>query len=112
MLGVFADFRQAQNFVMGLDVEATDLSTIVEDGKKRFRGTELDGKTLGVIGLGTIGSTLASVATSLSMQVRGYDPHISVEHALRVPNTLHWSTSLDSILANCDVISNAYPAKP
>ena len=112
MLGGVRRLRQAQNFVMGLDVEAPDLPTIVEDGKKRFRGTELDGKTLGIIGLGAIGSKLASVATSLGMRVWGYDPHISVEHALRVPNTLHWSTSLDSLLANCDVISMHIPQTP
>ena len=112
MLGGVRRLRQAQNFVMGLDVEAADLSTIVEDGKKRFRGTELDDKTLGIIGLGAIGSKLASVATSLGMRVRGYDPHISVEYALRVSNTLHWSTSLDSLLANCDVIFMHIPQTP
>src|SRR6185503_3454057 len=63
------------------NLEDEDLETRVEDGKKQFAGLELPGHTLGVIGLGKIGSLVADAAIRLGMSVQGYDPHITVEAA-------------------------------
>ena len=62
------------------------LSKLLEAEKKRFAGHEIAGKTLGVIGLGAIGSLVAEMAISLGMQVQGYDPALSVEAAWRLPS--------------------------
>ncbi len=62
----------------------TDVTTVVEKGKSAFVGPELYHKTLGIIGLGAIGSLVANVALSLGMDVYGYDPYLSVDAALRL----------------------------
>ena len=62
----------------------TDLAQRVEQEKSRFVGTELKGKTLGVIGLGAIGILVANLAVELDMQVVGYDPYISVDAAWKL----------------------------
>ncbi|HET9735551.1 MAG TPA: NAD(P)-dependent oxidoreductase, partial [Burkholderiales bacterium] len=68
----------ALDFVRGLNEAAGDLDRAVEDGKKAFAGIELPGHTLGVIGLGKIGSLVADAAIRLGMHVTGYDPEITV----------------------------------
>jgi len=68
----------ALDFVRALDRSAPDFDKRVEDGKKAFAGGELPGQTLGVIGLGKIGSLVADAAIRLGMQVVGYDPDITV----------------------------------
>ena len=64
--------------------EITEVSTVVEKGKSAFVGPELYKKTLGIIGLGAIGSLVANAAIALGMDVCGYDPYLSVESALRL----------------------------
>ncbi len=64
--------------------DGTDVTTVVEKGKSAFVGPELYHKTLGIIGLGAIGSLVANVALSLGMDVYGYDPYLSVDAALRL----------------------------
>ena len=66
-----------------------DVTTVVEKGKSAFVGPELYKKTLGVIGLGAIGSLVANVALSLGMDVYGYDPYLSVDSALRLDRHIH-----------------------
>ena len=68
-------------FVAGLSGDDKALHKQVEDGKKAFSGTELPGRTLGIIGLGKIGSLVADAAIKLGMNVIGYDPHITVDAA-------------------------------
>ena len=70
----------------------------VEDGKKQFAGFELPGHTLGVIGLGKIGSLVADAAIRLGMNVLGYDPHITVEAAWSLPSQVKRATSVDEVL--------------
>ena len=63
-----------------------ELSKLMEQEKKRFKGNEIAGKTLGVVGLGAIGSLVAEMAIGLGMEVKGFDPALSVEAAWRLPN--------------------------
>src|SRR3954469_18088383 len=75
-----------------------NLEKTVEEGKKQFAGIELPGHTLGVIGLGKIGSLIADAAIRLGMNVLGYDPHITVEAAWSLPSQVKRASSVDEIL--------------
>ena len=88
----------ALDFVQGLGREAGDLDQRVEDGKKAFAGIELPGHTLGVIGLGKIGSLVADAAIHLGMQVAGYDPEITVDAAWSLPSQVKRANSIDELL--------------
>ena len=81
----------------------------VEKGKKAFVGPELRGKTLGVIGLGAIGVLVANAAVSLGMNVIGYDPMISVEHAWHLSTNIRRENSLDALFSTCDFITVHVP---
>ena len=85
------------------------LSKLLEAEKKRFAGHEIAGKTLGVIGLGAIGSLVAEMAISLGMQVQGYDPALSVEAAWRLPSQVRRIENLTSLVSNSDFISLHLP---
>ena len=88
----------ALDFVRGLDKAAPDLDQRVEDGKKAFAGGELPGQTIGVIGLGKIGSLVADAAIRLGMQVIGYDPDITVEGAWGLPSQVRRANSVEELL--------------
>lgn len=81
----------------------------VEKGKKAFVGPELRGKTLGVIGLGAIGVLVANAAVALGMNVVGYDPMISVEHAWKLSQSIRRENALDALLSSCDFITLHVP---
>ena len=81
----------------------------VESGKKNFVGPELAGKTLGVIGLGAIGVQVANTGAALGMDVLGYDPFISVDHAWMLSRAVHHSTSLEEVLRKSDYITVHVP---
>ena len=81
----------------------------VEKGKKAFVGPELRGKTLGVIGLGAIGVLVANAATALGMNVVGYDPMISVEHAWKLSRDIRRENSLDALFSACDFVTVHVP---
>jgi len=72
-------------YVTSLDPAAPDLEARVEEGKKQFAGVELPHRTLGIIGLGAIGSLVADIAIKLGMKVIGFDPEITVDAAWRLP---------------------------
>jgi D-3-phosphoglycerate dehydrogenase len=82
----------------------------LEAEKKRFAGSELAGKTLGVVGLGAIGSLVADMALSLGMKVLGYDPAISIEAAWRLSSQVSKMDNLQSLLAKADYVSLHVPA--
>jgi D-3-phosphoglycerate dehydrogenase len=82
----------------------------LEAEKKRFSGSELAGKTLGVVGLGAIGSMVADMALSLGMKVLGYDPALSVEAAWRLSSQVKKMDDLANLLANADFITLHVPA--
>ncbi len=82
---------------------------LVEDGKSAFTGPEIQGKTLGVIGLGAIGVLVANAATSLGMEVLGYDPFISVDAAWGLSRSVQKAKSLDELYAKADYITMHVP---
>src|SRR5204862_2749321 len=101
MLMAARNLGPALEFVKGLD-GAGDLDKTVEGGKKQFAGFELPGHTLGVIGLGKIGSLVADAAIRLGMNVLGHDPHITVEAAWSLPSQVRRANSIDEILKGSD----------
>lgn len=100
----------AHAFVNKLAGDKESFHKAVESGKKQFAGTELLGKTLGIIGLGAIGSRLAQAAIALGMQVLGYDPKITVEAAWRLPSDVQRAQSVEEVLRQGDFISLHVPA--
>src|SRR5213082_3497278 len=108
MLMAARNLGPALEFVKGLAGNG-DLDKTVEGGKKQFAGFELPGHTLGVIGLGKIGSLVADAAIRLGMNVQGYDPHITVEAAWSLPSQVRRAASIDEVLRSSHFISLHIP---
>jgi len=89
--------------------DEAELSKLMEQEKKRFKGSEISGKTLGVIGLGAIGSLVAEMAIGLGMKVQGYDPALSVEAAWRLPSKVKRKENIAALVASSDFISLHLP---
>ena len=85
------------------------MNKLLEAQKKQFRGSELAGKKLGVVGLGAIGSMVAEMALTLGMEVVGYDPALSVDAAWRLPNQVRKADAIASLFTRCDYISLHLP---
>lgn len=85
------------------------MSKLLESEKKRFKGSEIAGKTLGVIGLGAIGSLVADMAIRLGMTVRGYDPALSVEAAWRLPSQVQRIENVAALVGNSDFVTLHLP---
>ena len=100
------------NFVQSLDVDndKKEMNKIVESSKKVFKGTELRGKTLGVLGLGAIGSMVAETALNLGMKVIGYDPALSVEAAWKLSSQVERIKNLPSLFAGADIVTLHIPS--
>lgn len=97
-------------FAKSLDCEdSKDLNKAMEAQKKVFAGSELAGKTLGIIGLGSIGSMLAQAAHALGMKLIGYDPYISIEGAWRLPADVEKAESMEALLKQSDFVSLHVP---
>lgn len=92
--------------------EDGNLAKAAEKAKKAFAGTELDGKKLGVIGLGAIGVLVANAAVHLGMEVYGYDPYVSVDAAWRLSRNIHHAKTVDELYKECDYITIHVPALP
>lgn len=86
-----------------------DLDKLAEKQKKQFAGCEIMGKKLGIIGLGAIGAMVANAASSLGMEVYGYDPYISIDAAWNLSRTIRHAKSLDEIYTQCDYITIHVP---
>ena len=99
-------------YVNGLTAmtDAAAMSALLEKEKARFAGFELKGKTLGVVGLGAIGSMVADVALALGMKVLGYDPALSIDAAWRLSNAVTRMENLPSLLARADFVTLHVPA--
>jgi D-3-phosphoglycerate dehydrogenase len=108
MLMAARNLGPALEFVKGLDGSG-DVDKTVESGKKQFAGFELPGHTLGVIGLGKIGSLVADAAIRLGMNVLGFDPHITVEAAWSLPSQVRRANSIEEILKASDFVSLHVP---
>ena len=102
----------ALKFVSGLVGDDESLQKQVEAGKKHFVGHELRGSTLGIIGLGAIGSLLAEAAIQLGMNVVGYDPEITVDAAWRLPAQVRKAVSVDDLVKRADFVSLHVPLLP
>ena len=98
------------DWVKSLKGKGKEVGKLVEKGKSQFVGAELRGKTLGVIGLGAIGSIVANAASrGLGMNVVGYDPFISVESAWSLSTTIHRAASEDEVIAQADFLTIHMP---
>ena len=97
------------SWAKGLVGEGAKVPDLIEKGKSKFAGTEIQDKTLGVVGLGAIGTMVANAAESLGMQVMGYDPFLSIEAAWRLSRTIKKAPSLDRLLAESDYITLHLP---
>ena len=86
-----------------------DIAKIAEKEKKKFAGTELQGKKLGIIGLGAIGVRVANAAVSLGMDVYGYDPYVSVDSAWHLSRKITHVLNVDDIYKDCDFITIHVP---
>ncbi len=111
LLGV-RNIVPALNFTNGLQGDDEFLHKAVEAEKKQFVGRELRGSTLGIVGLGAIGSLLAESALQLGMKVIGIDPEITVEAAWRLPSKVRKATSIEEVLKHCDFVSLHVPLLP
>ncbi len=87
-----------------------NIGKTAEKAKKAFAGTEIEGKKLGVIGLGAIGVKVANAANELGMEVYGYDPYLSINAAWHLSRRINHVNSLDEIFENCDFITIHVPA--
>lgn len=99
----------AVKFVEGLSGSDEDMHKATEAGKKQFAGMELPGRTLGVIGLGAIGSYIAEAAIGLGMKVIGYDPAITVDAAWRLPSQVKRAENVEDVLRVADFVSLHVP---
>ena len=109
-------FLSSRDVVGGINWAKTltgdDVAKQVEKGKSNFAGCEIQGKTLGVIGLGAIGILVANAARHLGMNVIGYDPYLSVDAAWKMSSHIKKATNLDDIYAQADYISIHVPLTP
>lgn len=99
-------------YVNGLSTiqNTNEMSSLLEKEKSRFAGSELKGKTLGIVGLGAIGSMVADVALAMGMKVIGFDPGLSVEAAWRLSSAVSRMENLPDLLARADFVSLHVPA--
>ena len=102
---------QGANFVHSIEESnQNELKPLIESGKKSFKGRELSGGTLGVVGMGAIGSKVADMGVMLGMNVIGYDPAITVEAAWKLPNKVERKESIEDVFKESDYISLHVPA--
>lgn len=109
----------SRKIVEGIEWEKTTLKgngdavgKMVEKGKSQFVGPEIQGKTLGVIGLGAIGILVANAAAALGMNVIGFDPFMSVPNALRLEPSVKLMKSNEDVMTNCDYLTIHVPLTP
>jgi D-3-phosphoglycerate dehydrogenase len=102
----------AVRFVDGLTGSDEEIARLVEDNKKHYAGIELPHHTLGVIGLGRIGSLVADAAIKLGMNVLGYDPEITVEAAWSLPSQVKKAHSIEEVLKSSEFVTLHVPLVP
>ena len=110
-------FLSSRQIVEGIDWVKTlkgqeGVGKLVEKGKSQFVGPEIDGKKLGIIGLGAIGVHVANAAIKLGMEVYGYDPYISVDAAWVMSKWVKNAQNMDTIFSECDYITLHAPSTP
>jgi len=96
-------------FARALDGDDEAIEVAAEQGKKKFVGFELPGRTLGVVGLGAIGVEVANSALALGMRVLGYDPQITVQRAWQLRSNVQQALSLEDLFARADAVTVHVP---
>jgi len=99
----------ARDYVQSLDSNQSNLKKLIESGKKQFAGIELPGRTLGVIGLGSIGVSVANTALALGMKVIGFDPKVTVKNAWKLSSGVQQVESLGEIFEISDAVTVHVP---
>ena len=107
MLLASRNICQGWSYVNNLPLD--NLKATVEDGKKQYSGSELPGKTLGIVGLGAIGVEIANAASMLGMDVIGYDPSISKKNAWKISSDVEEALSLEELFSRSDFVSFHVP---
>ncbi|MGB1428290.1 MAG: phosphoglycerate dehydrogenase [Cycloclasticus sp.] len=100
---------QAWECAKNLEGDDESISKEVEQVKKNYVGFELPGRTLGVIGLGAIGTSVANTAQDLGMNVVGFDPAITVERAWQLSSSIESANTVDELLAKSDFVTIHVP---
>ena len=90
--------------------DAAEMAALLEKEKSRFAGGEIKGKTLGIVGLGAIGSMVADMALAMGMKVVGFDPALSIDAAWRLSNAVTRMENMQALMARADYISVHVPA--
>jgi D-3-phosphoglycerate dehydrogenase len=109
MLMACRNLCYAWDYARNLQGDDKEIHKLVEAGKKKYAGFELPGRTLGVIGLGAIGRSVANSALELGMNVIGYDPGITVEGAWQLSSSVEKANTVESVLAKSDFITFHVP---
>jgi D-3-phosphoglycerate dehydrogenase len=110
MLIAFRNITSAWDYVRNLDSsDPAAMTRAVEEGKKKYAGYELPGRTIGVVGLGAIGRSVANVCLDLGMKVVGYDPSLTVEGAWKLSSDVERANSLEVLLNKVDVVTFHVP---
>lgn len=112
MLLACRNISKALQYVRDLQGNDEALHQDIEQNKKQFVGYELMGKTLGVIGLGSVGVKVANAAINLGMRVIGYDPSITVNRAWELSANVHQAHTIDELLTKADFVSFHVPLMP
>ena len=99
----------ALHFTAGLKGDNATMHKLVEDGKKDYAGTELLGRTLGIVGLGAVGRLAANAAIGLGMKVIGYDPEITVDAAWSLSSQVKKASSIEDLLKHSDFVTLHVP---
>lgn len=109
MLMASRNLLPAIRFVEGLEGDDASMHKQVEAGKKKFAGTELPGRKLGIIGLGAIGGLVADAALKLGMDVLGYDPNITIDAAWRLSSQVQKAQSAEEVIKNSEFLTIHVP---
>ena len=109
MLIASRNICQAWDFSRNVEGDDATIDKLVEAGKKDFAGTEISGRTLGVVGLGAIGRLVANAAISLGMRVVGFDPGITVQGAWQLSSKVEPARSVEELLSKVDFVTLHVP---
>ncbi len=109
LAGIFIAARNITSAISWTSTLTTDVAKTVEKGKSNFAGTEIIGKTLGVVGLGAIGLAVANSAEALGMKIVGTDPYFSTANSDKLPKSMKELSSLEEVLSQADFVTLHLP---
>lgn len=109
LLALLLSSRKVYDGIRWVNTIESDVERLVEKGKSQFQGPEIEGKTLGVVGLGAVGVLVANMGVKLGMKVIGYDPYISVQKAIGLSWDVTYSTSRNALLSEADYVTLHIP---